>query len=133
MVFGSYRDLNLQDTVAVYDEAAGFLESFTVSDREMTKYIIGTISDLDSPLTVSMKGTRAVENYLQHITQQDLEQERQQILDLTQQQVRQLAPLVAACMKQNYVCVLAGEDKIQQSKDLFTNLILHPTLLLHIY
>ncbi|CQR71747.1 Peptidase M16C associated [Sporomusa ovata DSM 2662] len=123
MVFGSYRDPNLQDTLAIYDEAAGFLESFTVSDREMTKYIIGTISDLDSPLTASMKGTRAVENYLQHITQQDLEQERQQILNFTQQKVRQLAPLVSECMKQNYVCVLGGEEKIQQSKDLFNNLI----------
>ena len=123
MVFGSYRDPNLQDTLAVYDEAASFIESFTVSDREMTKYIIGTISDLDSPLTASMKGTRAVENYLQHITQQDLEQERQQILDLTQQQVKQLAPLISECMKQNYVCVLGGEEKIQQSKDLLNNLI----------
>ena len=49
MNFGSYRDPNLKETLAVFDGTSDFLESFDASDREMTKAIIGTISNLDMP------------------------------------------------------------------------------------
>lgn len=123
MVYGSYRDPNLAETVHVYDEAAQYIASFKVSEREMTKYIIGTMSGIDSPLTASMKGERAAENYLQHITRHDMEQERREILETTEEQVRSLAALVDECMKQNYICVLGGEEKIQQNKQLFSQLV----------
>ena len=123
MVYGSYRDPNLAETLTVYDEAAQYIVGFHVSEREMPKYVIGTISGIDSPLTPSMKGERAAENYLQHITKQDIEQERCEILDITQEQVRGLAPLVDACIKQNLVCVLGGEEKIQQNKTHFAELV----------
>lgn len=123
MVYGSYRDPNLAETLHVYDEAAQYIADFHVSEREMTKYVIGTISGIDSPLTPSLKGERAAENYFQHITKQDIEQERREILDITEAQVRGLAPLVDACIKQNLVCVLGGEEKIQQSKSLFADLV----------
>jgi presequence protease len=123
MVYGSYRDPNLDETIHVYDEAAQYIASFKVSEREMTKYIIGTMSGIDSPLTASMKGERAAENYLQHITRHDMEQERREILETTEEKVRSLAALVDECMKQNYICVLGGEEKIQQNKQLFAQLV----------
>lgn len=123
MVYGSYRDPNLAETVHVYDEAAQYIAAFKVTGREMTKYIIGTMSGIDSPLTASMKGERAAENYLQHITQHDMEQERREILETTEEKVRSLAALVDECMKQNYICVLGGEEKIQQNKQLFAQLV----------
>ena len=47
----SYRDPNLEKTNEVYEGVTEYLKNFTVSDRDMTKYIIGTISNLDQPLT----------------------------------------------------------------------------------
>ena len=44
MFFTSYRDPNLDKTLNVYDEAGNYFRSFAVDEREMTKYIIGTIS-----------------------------------------------------------------------------------------
>ncbi|MDU2065273.1 MAG: insulinase family protein [Sporomusaceae bacterium] len=123
MTFGSYRDPNLAETLSVYDETADYINGFTVSDREMTKYIIGTMSGIDAPLTPSMKGEKATEYYLQHITQADREQERKEILELTQEEIRSFAPLVKECFGANYLCVLGGSEKIEENKALFGELI----------
>ena len=52
----SYRDPNIKDTNRILEEAADYVKSFDVSDRDMIKYIIGTIGGMDSPLTPSIKG-----------------------------------------------------------------------------
>ena len=47
----SYRDPNLDKTLAVFDGTPEYLRNFSADEHEMTKYIIGTISGLDTPLT----------------------------------------------------------------------------------
>lgn len=126
VVFGSYRDPNLAETIKVYDETVDYLNHFTaqeVSDREMTKYIIGTISTLDTPLTPQMKGERADAAYIRGISQQDLQQERDEILTARQQDIQKLAKTVDAVMKANYLCVMGGEQKIKANKELFGHLV----------
>ncbi|SHI53371.1 insulinase family protein [Propionispora hippei] len=119
LVFGSYRDPNLKETLAVYDETADYLNGFAVDDREMTKYIIGTISRLDTPLTVSQKGEQADLLYIRKVSQADRQQERDEILGTRQQDIRQLAGMVEAAMAENYLCVLGGEEKIKANEAIF--------------
>ena len=45
----SYRDPHLKRTMDVYEGVVDYLKNFAVSDRDMNKYIIGTISNLDQP------------------------------------------------------------------------------------
>lgn len=126
VVFGSYRDPNLAETIKVYDETVEYLNNFTnqqVSKREMTKYIIGTMSTMDSPLTPQMKGERADAAYIRNISQADLQQERDEILSTRQDDIKKLANVVDAVMKTNVLCVLGGEQKIKASKELFGKLI----------
>jgi Zn-dependent M16 (insulinase) family peptidase len=47
--FSSYRDPNLRKTNEIFEKTPEYLENFNVDERDMTKYIIGTISDLDTP------------------------------------------------------------------------------------
>lgn len=123
MYFVSYRDPNLKETLNVYDEAVNYLKSFEVSSREMTKYIIGTISRMDSPLTPSMEGEVAVENYIRNISQEDIQRERNEVLDTNQEDIRGLAALIEDMMKQNNFCVLGSEEKIRENKEMFSRLI----------
>ena len=58
--FVSYRDPNLKRTIEVYEGIVDYLKNFTVSDRDMTKYIIGTISNIDQPMTPATKGERSM-------------------------------------------------------------------------
>ena len=119
MYFGSYRDPNLVETLNVYDNTAKFLREFNVSDREMTKYIIGTISGIDMPLTPVLKGELATSAYITNMTEEMLQQQRNEILSTTQEDIRALADLVEDCMKENAICVLGSSSKVNEAKDVF--------------
>lgn len=123
MVLGSYRDPNLKETLAVYDETANYLRNFSVDQREMTKYVIGTMSQLDTPLTPAQKGERATNNYIRNISQAAIQQERDEILATTQEDISKLADLMADAMKQNYLCVLGNEQKIKDNRNLFQHTV----------
>ena len=119
MIFSSYRDPNLAETFAVLDETADYVRSFDVSDREMDKFIIGTMSGVDAPLTPQMKGDIAATFHLRGITWEDRQRAREEILTARQEDVRALAPLVEAAMRENVRCVLGGEEKIRANAALF--------------
>lgn len=123
MCFVSYRDPNLRETLNIYDETVDFLNNFHVDDREMTKYIIGTISRLDAPLTPSMEGEIAVENYIRGITHEDIQREREEVLNTGQDDIKSLAGMISNMMEQNYYCILGSEEKIKENKDIFSNLV----------
>ena len=122
MVFGSYRDPNLTETLAVYDEASLYLRKFAVDEREMTKYIIGTMSQLDAPLSSSQKGERAANHYIRKISQDKIQEERNQILAVRQADITKLADLVDDAMKQNYLCVFGNEQKVKENENIFDHL-----------
>lgn len=122
MFFASYRDPNLDKTLDIYNKAGEFFTKFKADDRQMTKYIIGTISDLDYPLSPSAEGQRIFENYIRNINYECIQREREQILETNVQDIRQFAPLISDVMKQNYLCVLGNEQRIKDNKDLFTKI-----------
>ena len=89
--------------------------------RQMTKYIIGTISELDVPMNPSAKGQTSESAWFNGITEADFQQERDQILDATLDDIHALADLVDAALKQNNICVVGSEAAIQKEKELFKN------------
>jgi len=123
MILGSYRDPNLSESLQVFDQTADYLRSFKSNDREMTKYIIGTMSKMDTPLTPPMKGERAASSYIRKISQQNVQKERDEILATGIEDIRALADLVETAMKDNYLCVLGNEDKIRQSEAIFRQIV----------
>ena len=120
--FVSYRDPGLQETNAIYEKAYQYIENFTVSDRDMTKYMIGAISNLDTPLTPSAVGTRSFNAYMNGMTEEYLQKIRNDVLAVTQEDIRALAPIVKAFVEQGNLCVIGNENKIEESKDLFENI-----------
>ena len=117
--FVSYRDPNLKNTFDVYRGIPEYLNNFQADEREMTKYIIGTVSGLDVPKTPSMKGKVSSAAYFMGISREDLQRERGQILDAQAEDIRALAPLVEAVLKSGDICVIGGEESITKEKELF--------------
>jgi len=117
--FVSYRDPNLEKTNAVYEEVTGYLQSFTVNERDMTKYIIGTMGNVDQPMTPLVKGERSMNLYMNKISEAMLKQERKEILAATQEDIRSLSEVVAAVLKAEQFCVIGSESKITAQKDMF--------------
>jgi len=81
--FSSFRDPNLKETNEIYEKIPEYIRSFHANERDMTKYIIGTVSELDTPLTPAAKGRRSLNAYLSKIAFADVKRERDEILDAT--------------------------------------------------
>ena len=117
----SYRDPNVGRTLEVYRGIGDYVRNFEADERQMTKYIIGTISELDVPMNPSAKGETSESAWFNGITEADFQQERDQILDATLDDIHALADLVDAALKQNNICVVGSEAAIQKEKELFKN------------
>ncbi|RBP45531.1 hypothetical protein DFR81_10267 [Garciella nitratireducens] len=121
--FVSYRDPNLIETLKAYDATSKYLKNFDVDEREMRKYIIGTISALDTPLTPAAKGELATSRYIRHIKYEDIQRERREVLNATKEDIRNTSYLIKDVLDQNYFCIMGNEDKIMSHKEIFNDLI----------
>ena len=119
--FVSYRDPNLSDTLDVYDRIPEYIKSFSPDERDMTKYIIGTFSALDTPMNPEAKGSRSLSAYLEGITYEQIQKERNEILNAQPEDIRRLADLVEAVLKKDSICVIGNENMIKESSGLFEN------------
>lgn len=123
MYFVSYRDPNLKETIVAYDNSYKYIADFDVDEREMSKYIIGTISRIDSPMSVAMNGMQSEEFYIRNITNEDIQTERNEVLGTKTMDIRKLSAIIKELMQSNYLCVVGEENKIKSNKNLFENII----------
>ncbi|MBQ3164798.1 MAG: insulinase family protein [Lachnospiraceae bacterium] len=117
--FVSYRDPNLKKTMDTFEKTGDYLRGFTADERTMTKYIIGAISDLDIPMNPSAKGSRSSSAYLTNQTYEEIQQERDELLACTQEDIRALADYMDAIMKAEAVCVVGNGQAIEDNKEMF--------------
>lgn len=115
----SYRDPNLKKTMEIYEGVVDYLKNFNVSDRDMNKFIIGTISNIDRPMNPSAKGSRSMNLYMNRVTEDMIRTERAQILDAQQADIRALSRVLEAMLKENSLCVIGSEEKIEENKEMF--------------
>lgn len=121
--FASYRDPNLKETLDNFDKSPEFLSNFEVDEKGMTRFIIGTVSSLDFPMNVSDKGDLAFQRYFEKTTLDFKKAEREAVLTTTPDDLKAMGKMVQDILNQNDICVYGNEDKIQQNKTLFNNLV----------
>jgi len=121
--FTSYRDPNLMETYDIFKKAAEYVRNFDADDRDMTKYIIGAISKLDAPLTPSAEGNYSYVAYLMGLTDEDLQRDRDGILNSDVKTIRELAPYIEAITEGGIICAIGGESKLDGAKDNFKEVV----------
>ena len=99
-----------------------YIEQFTADERDMTKYIIGTISDMDIPMNPSTKGDRSMAAYLQNISYEEIQKERDQVIHATPEDIRNLKDMIASVLDEKNLCVIGNEETLQAHEDMFDNL-----------
>lgn len=122
LLLSSYRDPNLEKTVQVYKDMPEYLKSFTVSEREMTKYVIGTMSKLDTPQTNSMLLNRVTTLYLKDISDEQRQITRDEVLNTKPENIRWLGEVFEKTLSDDYICVVGSEQKIKQNTNLFSKI-----------
>lgn len=107
LVCASYRDPNVDETLAAYDGMADFLRGFTPDKEQLTRAIVGAIGDLDSYLLPDAKGARSLARWLTNDTDEAQARMREEILGTTEKDFRDFAE-VLACVRDGAICVLGG-------------------------
>lgn len=123
IMFSSFRDPNLKQTSDTFLNAADYIESFDADERDMRKFIIGAISVLDRPKTVSEQSDRELTLYMGEMEYEMLKRERKQLLNTTVEDIRALAPLVKCALMQNHICVFGSESSIEKNSELFDEIM----------
>ena len=113
----SYRDPNLKRTLDVYKGIPDYVRSFQADERDMTKYIIGTISGKDVPKTPQMKGAVSRSAYFCGVTEEMVQKERDQILNASVEDIRALAEIIEAILAADQICVVGSESKVSEASD----------------
>jgi len=122
MYFVSYRDPNLERTLEVYDQTPEYLRNFECSKRDMERYIIGDISNLDYPKTPEGKGAQSDDDYITGFTQEDRQQIRDEVLSTRLEDIHQYADMIEEVMSMNHYCVVGNEAKLKAASKLFDRL-----------
>lgn len=117
--FTSYRDPQLSNTVEVFEGAADFVRNFEADERTMTKYVIGAIGDMDTPMTPSALAGFSKDCYLDGTTEEDLQRERDELLATTPEKIRSLAKYIEAFMEDECFCVVGNTGKIKENEKMF--------------
>lgn len=114
MAFYSWRDPHLNRTMQVYEDAVNYIENFDADEAEMTKYVIGTMSGIDMPRNPRMEGERGCTAYLTGRTMESVQKRREEVLDVTVEDIRTLAKGVRAMLSQNCCCTIGSGQKVRK-------------------
>ena len=113
--FVSYRDPNLEKTVEVYEKAADYIADYQGSEEEITQYIIGAIGALDTPKTAKTKGLFSLMGYMSGVTDEDLQKERDEVLETDAGVIRSLSSYIRSMMQDECICVVGSEEKVRKA------------------
>jgi Zn-dependent M16 (insulinase) family peptidase len=78
--FGSYRDPNLAGTLAAYDKAGEHLLEAELNKAELQQAIIGSIGDLDGPMSPDQKGFTSLVEFISGETPEERQAWRDEVL-----------------------------------------------------
>ncbi|MBQ9065386.1 MAG: insulinase family protein [Blautia sp.] len=116
--FVSYRDPHFRRTLDIFAGLPEYIAGFEADEREMTKYIIGTISGKDIPRTPLMQGNISRSAYFGGVTEDILQKERDEVLNAKAEDIRALAPLIEAILSDKQICVVGAETVLRKDSDL---------------
>ena len=119
----SYRDPNLTETLDIYDQIADYLENLDISEKELTKILIGCVGRLDPPMTADRKGSVSMVEYLTGKTYELKQQRRDELLSTSLEEIKSFSSLFRKMEKSGNVCVLGNEEKIKKAKNRFDHLV----------
>lgn len=116
LVFVSYRDPNLFQTVEIFDRTARFLEETALSQEELSKAIIGAIGDLDSYMLPDAKGFASLVRHLRGDTDDARQQMREEILGTTAADFKAMARFMREVAANGIVKVLGAPSAIETAE-----------------
>ena len=121
--FYSYRDPSIDKTYFAYKNMAHFLKEFCKTNVDLTKYILGTINIVDKPFSNSEKADLAIARYLNGVTPEIQQKERNEILSTTSKKLQIYIPLLEKIVEKQNICTIGNRNMIYSQSQLFSQIM----------
>ena len=90
--------------------------------KDISKLIIGTISDIDAPQPVYTIGRRMLHDLYKKDSWESQQANREKILSVTNRELKELYPLAQSIIEQESVCVIGSEETLRKNETIFDRL-----------
>ena len=118
-MLASFRDPKLMETYEIYSKIPEYLRSFEADEDELTKGIIGSIADIDAPLTPKSEGARSLSAYMTGLSFEDIQKSRDEILNVSIEDIRRASVYLEKILSDDMKCVIGAESEIRKCEGEF--------------
>lgn len=119
----SYRDPTPGKTLGQFDRCAQVVRSLCAEKPDLTRYILGAMSDADPLLGAAKKITLAENRYFRGFTQEEAQRLRTQLLCCTPQDLLALCPALDAVAEKNNYCIVGGKEQLDACEGLLDTVV----------
>lgn len=114
LIATSYRDPSPGKTLDIFDHCADAVEQFCSSGSDLSKYILGAMTDADPLLSALELIATAEGRYFRRMTQADAARYRRELLECTPEQLRRLATLLRGAAEKGSYCIVGGAQQLDE-------------------
>ncbi len=119
----SYRDPNIIETLQAYEKVHEYIEHIDLTEEELLKYIIGTLSPLERPLSAFEKGILAFGRYQTGITNEQRQQNKEQILYTTSDDLKRRLNFYKDWYEDAGRVVIGNKAQIDKHAEIFDRIV----------
>ncbi|MBR1455370.1 MAG: insulinase family protein [Lachnospiraceae bacterium] len=114
--FVSYRDPNLTKTNETFYGIYDYLKNIDISKDRFEKYVIGSTSMFDNPITTLEKYKVSVAGYFNNRTNKDVKREREELITMSRDDIKNVADVFKNISDSSAVAII-GEKVVDEAKD----------------
>lgn len=115
----SFRDPNLEKTYENFNGIIDYVENLDLTQEELDKYIIGTISGMDIPFSTKEKLRIASQMYYTNSNNEERQKFRDEILSTTVEDIKSNLDGLKDAIGIGYKCTIGTDSAINNSEELF--------------
>lgn len=119
----SYRDPNLTETLDIYYNINNYVANIDADEKDLNKYIIGTLNSLDVLMSPSAQAAYSLNKYITDSPFEVYDKLVNEIKNTTVENLRKLTTEFENIKSKAYTCVLGSKDKVLENKQLFNKTI----------
>ena len=119
----SYRDPNLTETLDIYYNINNYVANIDADEKDLNKYIIGTLNSLDVLMSPSVQAAYSLNKYITDSPFEVYDKLVNEIKNTTVENLRKLTTEFENIKSKAYTCVLGSKDKVLENKQLFNKTI----------
>ena len=99
-------------SLKVYKGTGDWVRNAKFSEAELTRYIIGTFSGYERPMSPSGMAGRSFDAWISGRTYEDVVKEREEMLTITEEQFHSYADYFDKICAQGYLCAVGSEKTL---------------------